>query len=68
MPLAGPSPSCCAVLVQIEHCDQPVTVRVSKQRVVARHLIILFLMIAKFGAKLRKSRQGYYNCTGKVAI
>lgn len=58
MPLAGPSPSCWAVFVQMEHCDQLLTEKLSNKQRVARYGNILILMIAKFGAKLRKYWQG----------
>lgn len=57
MPLAGPSPNCWAVFVQIEHCDQPLTEKPrNKQRVATYGILIL--MIAEFGAKLRNYGQG----------
>lgn len=55
IPLAGFSPSCWAVLVQIEHCAVAISVKSNAKQIISKYSTNLFFITAIFGTKLQQN-------------
>lgn len=55
IPLAGFSPSCWAVLVQIEHCAVATSGKSNAKQIISKYSTNLFFITAIFGTKLQQN-------------